>query len=144
MPRLKRINDGAKAASLRVRQVSKSVTYSDLTDADGSQSFDFDAALPANAQVIGYSIDTTEGFTDGAAGVFTADLGIKTTDPDAFMDGADIATIAKISTPFGVTPGGFWGGSTPQVTVLADVNVNTASDGALTAYINYIDLTRVD
>lgn len=122
----------------RVDKAVKAVGFADLTDADGSQSFVFDAALPDNAVIIGVGIHVTAGFTDGAAGVFTADLGINGGDTDAFLDGASIATIADVGSPLGVRPTGLVGAITPVILVLADVNVTTATAGALEAEILYV------
>lgn len=55
----------------RVRVAYKSITHADLTDADTSQSIEFDDALPANAMVIGSSVVITEEFAS-PAGVATA------------------------------------------------------------------------
>lgn len=101
--------------------------FADLTDADGSQSFNLGAALPANAVLLGYSVNVTEGFTDGAAGVFTLDLGFAG-DLDNILDGGALGTIAQLH--------GAVGGRRSAVqllaTVLGTVNVTTATEGAAT------------
>jgi hypothetical protein len=123
----------------KLKLVSKQVDFEDLTDADGSQSFAFAAALPVGAVVQGGFLNVTVGFTDGAAGVFTADLGINGGDLDAFIDGADLASIAKVDGPAGVRTTGLWGAITPALTILGTVNVDTATAGDVTAYLAYID-----
>ena len=129
----------------RIRKVTLAVGFADLTDADGSQTFPFAAALPAGAAILGFGIDVTVGFTDGVAGVFTADLGVNGGNIDAWLDGADIASIAKLNTPQGIDGGGgLVGAITPSITVLADVNVGTATAGALVAELYYVDAAALD
>lgn len=121
-----------------IREASRAVGFADLTDSDGAQTFAFATALPAGAVIVGSGIDITAGFTDGSTGVFTADLGVNGGDLDSLLDGVDIASIATLATPQGVQPTGLYGAITPAVTVLADVNVDTATAGALTAYVYYV------
>jgi len=129
----------APAPAGAIYTASKAVAFDDLAAAAGAESIAFDAALPAGALVIGASIDVTTGFTDGVAGVFTADMGIEGAgDQDALIDGADIASIAEVGSPLGVRPTGHYGGITPEVTILATVNVDTATAGALTAKVFYV------
>lgn len=128
----------------RVRKASLAVGFADLVAAALLQELPFAAALPAGAVVLETGIDISAGFTDGVAGVFTADLGINTGDVDAFVDGSDIASIAKVSSPKGVRPGGLVGAVTPSITVRGDVNVGTATAGALIAEIYYIDGAALD
>lgn len=125
----------------RIKKASLDVGHADLTDEDGAQTFDFAAALPANAIVVGHGIDVTEAFTDGVAGTFTADLGVKSGDTDGFIDGGDLTTaVGKINAPRGVlSPGGLMGAITPSLIVAGSVDVDTATAGALTAYVWYID-----
>lgn len=127
----------------RVKRVSKTVAFAALTDADGSQTFAFASALPATAVVVGAYIDVTQAFTDGVAGVYTADVGVNGADIDQFIDGASLASIAKVGAPLGVAPCGFQGGVTPAVTVLADVNLNTSTAGSLTAYVLYVEAANL-
>lgn len=121
-----------------INTASKAVVYTDLTDADGSQDFNFASALPTGAIVLGGSINVTTAFTDGAAGVFTADLGYSG-DVDSILDGASLAAIAHVATPAGVKESGYYGAITPRLTMLATVNLNTRTAGALTAYVYYLD-----
>ena len=76
-----------EAASVQIAELT--VGFAELTDADGAQSFPFAQALPAGAVILAVGLDVTDGFTDGVAGVFTADLGISGGDIDAFLDGAE-------------------------------------------------------
>lgn len=121
-----------------INTASKTLAYTQLTDADGSQDFNFASALPTGAIVLGGSINVTTAFTDGAAGVFTADLG-HSGDVDSILDGAALGSIAHVSTPQGVKESGYYGAITPRLTALATVNLNTATAGACTAYVYYLD-----
>ncbi len=126
-----------------MQKLSKAVGWADLTDADGSQTFAFDSALPATAVVVGASINVTEAFSDGAAGVFTADVGINAADIDQFLDGNSLAAIARVGAPLGVAPCGYHGGETPAITVLATVNVTNATVGALVAEVYYFEAANL-
>lgn len=131
------------AYASRIQEAERAVAYTDLTDSDGSQSFDFGAALPSDAVILCAYIDVTTGFTDGSSGVFTVDLGISGGDLDALIDGADLANIANVSSPVGIGHVGSYSGTTLAVTVLADVNVDTATAGALTARVLYVDRSEI-
>lgn len=136
---ISRLNEGAA-----VHVATRTVGFADLTLAAGNQSFDFATTLPADAWILGSYIDVTEGFTDGAAGVFTADLGESGGVTDALIDGADISAIAKVPTTVGALPTGFtYAGDTMAVDIIATVNVNTATAGALTAKIAYIRMDNL-
>jgi len=131
----------ASAAAPRV--ASRRVEDGDLSAAAGNQSFDFAAALPTTGVfILGTYLDVTEGFTDGAAGVFTADLGVSGGTTDALLDGADIASIAKVAAPLGATPTGWYEGQTLALDIIGTVNVDTATAGAVTAYVIYIEAEK--
>jgi hypothetical protein len=140
----KRLNS---AYGARRRVLSKQVTYADLTESDNAQTFDFDAALPANHVVEGFFFNVATVFGDGGAGAFDGDLGISGGDTDYWINGADIdGATGKMNATIGV--GGatscIEGAVTPAVTINADVNVDTATAGDLTAYIYYVDYTNAD
>ena len=140
---LVRANAVASAANTaaNIHIYTRTVGHADLTAVAGNQSFDFAAALPADALILGGHINVTEGFTDGAAGVFTADVGISGGVTDNMLNGADIASIARVSAPVGAGVFPLWGGGvTYAVDVIATVNVDTATAGALTVYIAYINV----
>ena len=130
-----RVNEAAG-----IHFVTRVIGHANLTTSAGAQSFDFGAALPADAVVIGCYIDVTEGFTDGVAGVFTADVGENGGVTDAILNGAAIASIAKVGLPIGATPTGWYAGATIAVNMLATVDVDTATAGALTVYLAYISM----
>jgi hypothetical protein len=125
----------ANGTAANVLKATLTIGFADLTDADGSQTFNFGAALPANAVLLSRHISVTEAFTDGAAGVFTLDVG--DTDVDAIVDGAALGTIAELFGTSGVRSGGRWGGTTPTATVLGSVNVTTATAGSVTIELFY-------
>lgn len=130
------LNEGAG-----VHVVSRAVGIADLTAGALNQSFDFSAALPDDAYVVGRYVDVTEAFTDGAAGTFTVDLGISGGVTDDLINGGDITTaIAKIGVPDGTRPQGWYGADTIAVDVIGTVNVDTATAGALVAYVAYINM----
>lgn len=126
----------AQAAGIHV--ATRSIGFADLTAAAGNQSFDFAAALPASAFVTGGHINVTIGFTDGAAGAFTADLGVSGGTTDLVLNGADIASIARVGAPVGAGVFPLWaGGVTYAIDIIATVNVDTATAGALDCYLTY-------
>ena len=139
---LHRIN---KAYSLRVREATKTLHHTDLTAVAKTQTFNFAAALPAHAIVIGSHIDITEAVNDGAAGTFTADFGFAGT-VNAWLDGVDLTTgIADKDNPKGATACGvFLGAVTPMITVGGSVNLSTATAGNFVASLLYIDPTQAD
>ena len=127
-----------EAAGIHV--ATRAVGIADLTAETTNQSFDFAAALPADAVVIGAYLNVTQGFTDGVAGVFTADLGESGAVTDAILNDADIASIAKVGLPIGTTPMGWYGGATLAVDIIGTVDVDTATAGALTVRVAYVSM----
>ena len=128
---------------LRIQKRTYTLDHVSLTTAGGSQVFSFAASLPASAFVVGSDLVITEGFTDGAAGVFSADLGIKTTDEDCLLATAALASIATVGQPLGVQPVGYFGAQLPALTIKATVNVDTATAGTVKAEIYYFDCSQV-
>ena len=124
----------------RVRYVEKTVDHSVLT-ASMTEQVDFDAALPADAFVLGGELNVTEAFTSGG-GAFSADLGYDTTDTDGIVDGAaaNLETIAHVGAPRGVLVGTRAGGELPAISFTSDVNLSTATAGIVTARLYFIQL----
>ncbi len=117
---------------------SKTVGFAALTDADMQQTVDFDEALPAGAVVVGSGANVTAIFDNvGDTASLTFDLGIKSGDTDAFVDGGSLNAVAKVCTPNGVTPSGLVGAITPSIIVDSSVNLNTLTKGAATFYVLY-------
>jgi hypothetical protein len=108
------------------------------------QKFDFAAALPSDAFVLGAYVEVTTTVTDGAAGTATIDVGPKTTDENAFLDAADVSTATGIvNVPKGTQQNGMHGGVTVTVTVDGTVNLDTMTTGDFTVHVIYQDLTTV-
>ncbi|MFB3094409.1 MAG: hypothetical protein ACE10O_00950 [Candidatus Acidiferrales bacterium] len=129
----------------RVFKVTKSVVFGDLTAAAATQSIDFDAALPADACIVGFGLDVTDLFVTAVAGNVGADLGVASGDTDVFLDGIAAnmsAILGKKHSPAGVGPVGLVGAITPSIlfTAAAD-DIGDATAGAMTADIYFI---RVD
>lgn len=118
---------------------SKAIGFADLTDSDGSQTIDFDDALPAGAMVVGYGANVTAIFDNvgDTAGV-TFDLGIASGDTDVWVDGGSLNAVAKVSTPSG-TGASLVGAVTPSVIIDADVDVDTLTKGAAVFYVVYTE-----
>lgn len=133
-----------QAADLRIKRAKRTITTTDLTTSGPQQKFDFTAALPTNAYFLGAYVDVTTQFTDGAAGTATADLGIKTTDEDAFLDAADLSTAAgKINIPRGALQTGFMGGVTVTITIDGSVDVDTFTAGSATFHVIYLEIDAI-
>lgn len=136
---LKTLRDECEAAT--VKFATFAFGFADLDESDGSQTLDFADALPAGAMVIGAGINCTAIFDNvgDSAGV-TADVGISGGNTDGFIDGASLNAVAKVSDPTGTAMGGLVGAITPCVVVAADVNVDTLTKGAATAYVAYVEI----
>jgi hypothetical protein len=103
-----------------------------------SGSIDFDAALPANAVVLGAGINVTAIFDNaGDSATVTADLGISGGDTDAFCDGLSLNAVAEVGSPAGVAVGALVGAVTPSILVAPDVDCDTITKGAAVAYVIY-------
>lgn len=131
--------DHTHEITTRVRAVTQQITTADLTASAGSQVINLGAALPANAQVLGVSIDLATPFTGGGAASATADIG-SSGDADALIDGADIFAAAvdgqASALTAGIAPNKFFSGSTQlTVTIAADVNVDLLTAGDMTARV---------
>jgi hypothetical protein len=134
------------AYDLRVRWATQEVDHTDCTAKAKTQTFDFATALPVHAIVLGSHVDVTEAFTDGAAGTYTCDVGVKAVDVDVWLDGVDISTgIADLATPAGVNLPQCWPtAATPMVTIDSTVNLNTTTAGHLVASVAYVDPAQAE
>ena len=133
------------AFDARLQYLEKIVTDADLTAGATSQAIDFDDALPADAFVLGGDLDVTEAFSDGGAGTFLADLGLKTVGANGFVDGGanNLESVARVGAPRGTLLPYRAGGETPQLTVTSSVNVNTATAGRVVARVYYFALSTL-
>jgi hypothetical protein len=120
-----------------LRMATRRIVYTDLTDADGSQTFTFKSVLPRNAMPLDCFIDVKTAFTDGSTGVFTMDVGVNGGDTDALIDGAALGTLGKVCGPKGVGLVA-WGNFTICVLALGSVNLNTATAGDCYVYVPYL------
>jgi hypothetical protein len=128
----------------RIKKATYALGHAGLTTVGTSQSFDA-AVIPENSIIVGCDINVTEAFTDGAAGTFTADVGVKSGDTDAVLDGADLTTaIARLDSPRGVSGLPcmlFLDGATMALKVDGSVNVSTATAGALVLSVYYVNVS---
>lgn len=130
---------GSRANSARIKKESRTITDTSLTASATEESFDL-VIVPANHVVDLIDINVTEAFTDGAAGVFTLDVGVKGGDVDALIDGAALGAIARVDSPKGVSgvPSAlFLGGATINLKVIGTVDVDTATAGSVTVTVYY-------
>jgi hypothetical protein len=128
----------AAVVALQTVDVTLQITTTELTDSDGQQTFDFAAALPADAFVIGCWVEVTATVTDGAAGTATCDVGIKDGNTDGFLDAADLTTATgNINIPRGALATGMFGGETPTVIVDGSVDLDTMTTGNFTVHVLY-------
>jgi hypothetical protein len=124
--------------ALGTTEATLQTTTTELTVSGAQQKFDFAAALPSDAFVLGAYVEVTTTVTDGAAGTATIDVGPKTTDENAFLDAADVSTATGI-----VNVPNMHGGVTVTVTVDGTVNLDTMTTGDFTVHVIYQDLTTV-
>lgn len=121
-------------------KASKTVLFSDLTDADQQQDIAFDAALPAGAVIVGYGANVTAVFDNvGDTASVTFDLGTAA-GLDDLVDGGSLNSVAKVATPVpaaGPKAGQLVGAVTPSIRFDADVNLNTLTKGSATFYVLY-------
>lgn len=90
-----------------VQKRTVTVTHAELTDADGSQTINIGAVLPANARIVGCDIRGLTVFSGGTASAVAVDIG-SSGDVDAIVDGADLFAAAvdggPATMPKGVRP----------------------------------------
>jgi hypothetical protein len=111
-----------------------------VTAADGTSSTLNYGAGTANA-VLGLTDETITG-VDAVDGTATIDLGVKSGDTDALLDGANVTSaVAEINAPKGAAPNGHYGGDTLAVKVDSNVNVNLLTAGAMEVFVLYSDQT---
>jgi hypothetical protein len=130
----------AVASDLQASQLQKrelEIGFADLTDADGSQSFNLGAALPANAVVVGHNVNVTAVFDNaGDTGTFSLDIGVSGA-LDSICNGASLNAIAHVNGPLGARSGGRYPSAQLLATVLADVNVTDATKGSAVVEVFY-------
>jgi hypothetical protein len=113
---------------------------STTSDTSGTSSTLNYGAGTANA-VLGLTDETITG-VDAVDGTATIDLGVKSGDTDALLDGANVTSaVAEINAPKGAAPNGHYGGDTLAVKVDSNVNVNLLTAGAMEVFVLYSDQT---
>ncbi len=132
----------AEARSAGVFKRSLALGHADLVDADGSQTFNLGAVLPANARIVGASVKLATPFTGGGAADVKLDIGTAG-DPDAIVNAADLFAAAvdgeASAMPSGIAPNKHFvaAGAQLTATVDADVNVADLTAGAATIDVLY-------
>lgn len=128
------------AASLPVQKRTVRIQHSDLTDADGSQTINIGAALPANARVVSREIRLATAFSGGGAGAVTVAIG--GTDADGIVSATSVFTGAPAAQAgtSGINPEGKLGGEQLTATVAADVNVADLTAGDMTIDVLFVVL----
>jgi len=114
-----------------------------LTSDTTGASSEIDVISGNAAAILGLTVETHVGTAAVAAGTATIDIGISSGDTDALVDGGNIsAATGQIHIPKGVAPNGTYGGSTLScIIATANQNCNAFSEGELTVYVPYINLT---
>lgn len=131
------VNGALKSGVGLVQSVSLTLGFASLTDADGSQSFNVGAVLPAGAVVIGHAVNVTQAFTDGAAGDFDLDIGVAGT-LTSIVNDMDLSPTGKKYGPLGARAGGRYDGEQILATVRANVNLNTSTAGSAVIEVFYV------
>ena len=133
--------DASVAAAFERKAIRRTFTFAD-TDITGVAAttviISLGDPLPANAVVESVHTNTTVAFTDGAAGTFTADLGVLSGDDDRFTPTAlDIDSTGEDSeTPH--LPGNTGAGTTQlAVLITSNVNVGTSTAGSFVMTVYY-------
>jgi len=126
---------------LNTRRYIVEVDVADLTTAGVTQVLDLNTllAFPANALIIGSTLELDEAFTGGGATTCVAKLG-DVGDDDELFAGVDIfATLGlKQCIATAITFMGLQTAYVPLLTVTADVFVNALTTGELQVHIIYI------
>lgn len=130
--------------SIKLQIASKAYDYTDFTAAAVSEAIDFDAALPANAVVLGAWIDVTTLFDSANTTSATASLGANggtaTSWVNALNVWADTGSTGAQGKSGPYTDTG--DAETPTLTLTIDTdNVSALTQGACTAYVVYAVLS---
>jgi hypothetical protein len=119
------------------------VAFGDIAVAATTASVDWSTVMPTNAVIEQVYATVTVAFDDGGAGTFKLDFGVKTTDPDAIIDGAagNLDATGVINGPQGIAPSGFYSGAQLAFAFTGDVDLDTLTAGSVTVTIVYKDMT---
>ena len=117
--------------------------HADLTDADGEQSINIGAVLPANAMIVGVNVALATPFTGGTATSVLLDIGASG-DPDAIVANCDLFAAAvdgmASTLPAGIAPFKVFVSAGAQLlaTVAADDDVADLVAGAATITVSFV------
>ena len=128
------------AESVRVRRQELVVAFGDITAAGMTKTIDFATALPADAFILGTSVNVTDDFDDGMAATNKVDIGVNGATTSIIAGSADnLGTIARI---VGGTKGASYcsivGAITVRLTFTGSANLNTLTKGNVTIAIYFL------
>lgn len=133
--------DAAQVGVIQTRTVT--IGHADLTDADGEQSINIGAVLPANAMILAVDVALATPFSGGTATSVLLDIGTSG-DPDAIVADCDLFAAAvdgKASAmPAGIAPFKLFTSAGAQLlaTVAADDDVADLVAGACTITVSFV------
>ena len=135
--------DAAQVGVIQTRTVT--IGHADLTDADGEQSINIGAVLPANAMILAVDVALATPFSGGTATLVLLNIGTSG-DPDAIVANCDLFTAAvdgKASAmPAGIAPFKLFTSAGAQLlaTVVADDDVADLVAGACTITVSFVKI----
>jgi len=135
--------DAAQVGVIQTRTVT--IGHADLTDADGEQSINIGAVLPANSMILAVDVALATPFSGGTATSVLLDIGTSG-DPDAIVANCDLFAAAvdgKASTmPAGIAPFKLFtvAGAQLLATVAADDDVADLVAGACTITVSFVKI----
>ena len=135
--------DAAQVGVIQTRTVT--IGHADLTDADGEQSINIGAVLPANAMILSVDVALATPFSGGTATSVLLDIGTSG-DPDAIVVNCDLFAAAvdgkASSMPAGIAPFKLFTSAGAQLlaTVAADDDVADLVAGACTITVSFVKI----
>lgn len=119
------------------------IGHADLTDADGEQSINIGAALPANSMILAVDVALATPFSGGTATSVLLDIGTSG-DPDAIVSNCNLFAAAvdgkASSMPAGIAPFKLFTGAGAQLlaTIAADDDVADLTAGSCTVTVSFV------
>lgn len=135
--------DAAQVGVIQTRTVT--IGHADLTDADGEQSINIGAVLPANSMILAVDVALATPFSGGTATSVLLDIGTSG-DPDAIVVNCDLFAAAvdgkASSMPAGIAPFKLFTSAGAQLlaTVAADDDVADLVAGACTITVSFVKI----
>ena len=135
------VADLIEADTIAVCTVEDDVVTISSPTAGVDSELDFKSGSALTA--LGLSVEKING-NDPVTGTATMDVGIKSADTDAIIDGANISSAAgNINGPKGIAPSGNYSGKTPYITIdTAGANCNQFTEGSATVTLVYSVISR--